>query len=176
LPSFFSVEVGDSVTNGYATLRWNVSTNVWDAVIKGQLVSHADPADFLGAETKWGTLTPEHTRVFTFGIGYTENPPGAVTTVISDVIFGGKHYPLTCKPQPSSSAPSSPSTSATPSHSASNPQHASTTPNPSYSTPGGALAITGPSTWLLGAAAVGVLAFGGVLLLASRRRRTKWRA
>lgn len=160
-PSFFSVEVSDPTTNGYATLRWNTGTQQWDAVLKGTLVSHADPTGFIGEQTKWGGLTPA-ARVSTFGVGYTANPPGAGTTTVSEVIFAGTHYPLTCKPSPSSST-SSPT-----------PAHTHTPAAASASAVAGTLPVTGPNWFVFAAAATGFLAFGGVLLLAARRRRNRF--
>lgn len=113
-PSFFSVEVRDQTTDAYGTLRWNKSTAMWDLVAKGELISKADPKDFIGVETKWGKFT-EATRVVTFGVGYTANPPGAKKVVVSLIHFMGKDYNLTCEKEvdPSATPTKSPTTSPT---------------------------------------------------------------
>ena len=96
-PSFFSVEVRDESTGAYGTLRWTGST--WTLTTNVDTFSHAEPADFIGTDTKWGELT-DAARVFSFGVGYTANPPGTVVTVVSSVTFAGNTYDLTCEPKP----------------------------------------------------------------------------
>ncbi len=88
---------------------------------------------------------------------------------------GCESYPIRVFSTP---APSQ-STSVKPSTSASNPHHVSSTPNPPVNGPQGgrgALAVTGPSGWVFAALSVGVAAFGGVLLIAARRRRINFKA
>lgn len=176
--SFFSVEVSGS-DGGYGTLRWNTTTSKWNLVTGGQFYENTDPAKLVD-------MPPAHRshHVVSFGVGYTANPPGTVTTVVSSVSFGGKTYDLTCKPAPSSSS-ASPSTSASASASASvssNPSAsgssspaagAVTTTSPAV---GGGLAITGPGTALIVAGALVTLGAGIVLFVFTRRRRVRFTA
>lgn len=170
-PSFFSVEVSDPTTNGYGTLRWNTDTQMWDLTTNLGQFSHADPVDFVGTDTKWGKLTAT-TRVSTFGIGYTANPPGTKTVVVSEVIFGGEHFPLTCKPPVTLKPTVKPKPSASTSHIPGVGVH--TILNPPQNGP--ALAVTGPDGRVLGAGAAVLALLGGALLVVSRRRKTHFRA
>lgn len=111
--SFFSVEVVNENGSGYATLRYNRSTHLWNLVTGGQFYEHADPAVLVDMPP-----TDRSHRVVSFGVGYTKNPPGSVTTVVSSVAFGGEAYPLTCAP-PTTPPTTSPTTSASPSSSVS---------------------------------------------------------
>lgn len=115
-PSFWSVEVRAN-TGAYGTLRWNQSAEMWQITIGADATkpavtpgtfSGADPVALLeGKVTKWGAFDAT-TKVVTFGVGYTNSPPGTVATVVSKVTFQGNPYDLTCKPpvQPSASASS----------------------------------------------------------------------
>lgn len=111
LNSFFSVEVRDSTTGGYGTLRWNTSTHVWDLVTNLGSFSHAHPVDFIGTDTKWGKLTA-NTKVVSFGVGYVNSPNNGTDTVVSKVYFGGHTYDLTCQ-HPEGTPCASQSTSTT---------------------------------------------------------------
>jgi LPXTG-motif cell wall-anchored protein len=179
-PSFFSVEV-TGTDGGYATLRWDTATGKWTMVTGGQLYTNAGPAALVDM------VTPHKSHhVVSFGVGYTANPPGTVTTVVSSVTFGGKTYDLTCKPAPSSSSASptaSPSTSASTSAGASPSTTASSssggavvTTGPTPPAASGGLPITGPQTGMVAAGAVAILAAGALLLLLVRRRRTRFTA
>ncbi|WP_250029835.1 hypothetical protein [Paractinoplanes maris] len=120
--SFFSVEV-NSGPGTYATLRWNATTAKWEMTTGGQFYTDADPDKLVDLPP----VKKSH-QVVSFGVGYTNSPPGTVTTVVSSVSFRGFTYDLTCQPKPepttSSSSPTpspsvSTSTSASPSASAS---------------------------------------------------------
>jgi hypothetical protein len=186
--SFFSVEIRDATTDAYATLRWNKVTAKWDASINGQSYSKDKPSDFVGVVTKWGTIT-DNARVVSFGVGYTATPPGSVPTTVSSVTFAGKTYPLTCKPEPSTSQSSShsasPSASASASASASHSASPSASVSSSHTSGVGAAGDNGSSGGLpvTGAAAGGIaggaavlLAAGGVLFVMARRRKVKFTA
>lgn len=109
-PSFFSVEVGEPGTYaGYATLRWNPSTSKWTMVVGGTQYENASPKLLVGM------VTPaKSSNLLSFGVGYTNSPPGKVDTVVSSVTFAGKTWPLTCAPKPSASAKPSGSASSAP--------------------------------------------------------------
>jgi LPXTG-motif cell wall-anchored protein len=108
-PSFFSVEVWDSDGSGYATLRWNTETDKWNMVRQGQLYENDNPAALVEMVTP---ARSHHVR--TFGVGYTQNPPGTVTTVVSSVKFNGVTYDLTCpEPEPTQTATPEPTETAT---------------------------------------------------------------
>lgn len=181
-PSFFSVEV--SGDGKYGTLRWNTTESYWEATSQGEQHHDTDPAALADA-------FPVHLshHLMSFGVGYTNTPPGTVTTVVSGISFAGQKYDLTCvttSPSPSASSSSaSPSPSATVSHtaspSASTARPASTRPTParSSSTPaaGGSLPITGPSVPLIvGAGAALLLAGFTALYLAHHRRKVRFTA
>jgi hypothetical protein len=180
-PSFFSVEITDK-DGAYGTLRWNPAEGEhgeWDLVTNLGQFHHADPADFIGTATKWGEIT-EDTRVFTFGVGYTQNPPGTVDTTVSSVTFAGKTYDLTC--QPATIAPTTPTTPATtapttPPITTSSSSGAGAVPGSSDGTGGtGALAVTGAPTVPITVGAVVLLLLGGGLYWITRRRRTTFQA
>jgi hypothetical protein len=152
--SFFSVEVRDVDGSGYATLRYNRSTHLWNLVTGGQFYEHANPAILVDMPP----VDRSH-QVISFGVGYTKNPPGTVTTVVSRVTFNGNSYPLTCAPpttsptasasasqsasvSPSASTSASASASASASVSASASQSASASPSATRTTP----ATTRPTT------------------------------
>lgn len=172
--SFFSVEV--SGDGKYGTLRWNSAEGYWEATSQGEQHHDVSPVALADA-------FPIHLshKVVSFGVGYTNTPPGTVATVVSSVSFSGKTYALTCAPvvQTTSPAPHTSSTSPAP-HSS------STTPKPhnSSSTPAGAvhtggpegeggssLPVTGPSVgWIVGLGVL-VLGTGAGLIFLSRRRK-----
>lgn len=175
-PSFFSVEVVNTDGTGYATLRWNSTTHVWDMVTGGQLYSNASPVLLVDMPA-----SHKSHRVVSFGVGYTANPPGTVTTVVSTVKFGRHFYSLRCKPAPSSSSASpsasvSTSASASPSASTSSSPAGAVVTTTTTSAGSGGLAITGPSTGLKVGGAVLVVGAGGALFLLARRRRVRFTA
>lgn len=183
-PSFFSVEVRDT-TGAYGTLRWNPTTEEWSITIGAATSpSHdpnttpgtftdASPVELLdGKVSKWGAFT-ETTKVVSFGVGFTLNPPGDVTTVISQVKFQGETYSLTCVPA-SSSASASASSSASPSTTGS--ASPDTTSGPPVIGAAPTLPVTGPGiAWLIGGGVL-ILGIGGVLILAARKRKTEFTA
>src|SRR5262245_61831571 len=165
-PSFFSVEVWDGTATApaagtYATLRWDVTTSKWVMVTGGQVYTNADPA----ALVDMPAIHKGHT-VRSFGVGYTANPPGTVTTVGDSVTFAGH----TC-PRPRQAGRSG---GASGSASASAPASRSTSASPSSAAP--TLPLTGSSPWPYVATAGGLLAAGAVLVLVARRRRTRFEA
>jgi hypothetical protein len=92
--SFFSVEVINTDGTGYGTLRWNTTTSKWNMVANnGTFYENTSATAVVNAAGK------SHT-VVRFGVGFTLNPPGTVTTTVSAVIFNGTTYSLTC-PTPS---------------------------------------------------------------------------
>lgn len=158
-PSFFSVEVRNGDGSGYATLRWNNSTSKWNMVTGGTFYENASAAVLV-------TL-PEPDKsssLLSFGVGYTNSPPGTVDTVVSSVTFRGVKYDLTCKPKPSASASASQSATAAPS--------ASTTP---VANPG--LPVTGaPVPFVIGAGIVLVALGVGAVVLSRRRNNIQTEA
>ncbi len=98
-PSFFSVEVRNGDGSGYATLRWNTTTSKWNMVVAGTFYENANAADLVKM-----TTPPRSSSLLSFGVGYTNSPPGTVDTTVSSVTFKGVKYDLTCKPAPSQSA------------------------------------------------------------------------
>lgn len=137
-PSFFSVEVRNADGSGYATLRWNQGTGKWNMVTGGQFYENESPA----ALVKMPPVA-KGKNVFSFGVGYTKNPPGTVATVVRTVTFNGTVYDLSC-PQPTRApkpvddgtippghpVPTSPSATVSPSASTTSP-----TSSPSTSVP-----------------------------------------
>lgn len=108
----FSVEIRDANKN-YGTLRWDGS--LWSITIGAGSVNGGGPAtdgtwsdaslaDLMkNKRTKWGTTNfDDTTKVVSFGVGYTENPPGTVETIVSSVTFGGQMISLV-KPAPAPS-------------------------------------------------------------------------
>ncbi|MCW2938464.1 MAG: pas57 [Actinomycetia bacterium] len=137
-PSFFSVEVSGT-DGGYATLRWDTGANKWTMVTGGQLYSDTSPATLVDQ------VTPHKSHhVVSFGVGYTANPPGTVTTLVHSVKFNGHDYSLACHtkptPTPTTGSPSPSPTGTTPS-----PAPSSTTPGeaPAPSPVTGDLPVTG---------------------------------
>ncbi len=193
-PSFFSVEVVNDDGTGYATLRYNRSTHLWDMVVAGNLYSDANPDALVGKVTP-----PKSKKVVRFGVGYTKNPPGTKKVVVSNVSFQGKEYSFKCvKPTSSPTVSTSPSVSAsptqttTPSSSSSPSTTATSTASPSSSATTGpsatssqspvpipsvagnddpSLPVTGPSLGaiILGALTAVALGIGAIFL--TRRRR-----
>lgn len=96
LTSFFSVEVYDDTTQGYATLRWDTATHVW--VLGGTSTTHASAKDFVGATTRSGKVLTANTRVVSFGVGYVANPANGTPTLVSAVIFRNRRHSLACAP------------------------------------------------------------------------------
>jgi len=89
-PSFFSVEVDGGVAGSYGTLRYNPTNNKWSMVANmGTFYEDTSPTVVVTQAGK------SHT-VVRFGVGFTLNPPGTVTTVVSSVTFNGTTYSLTC--------------------------------------------------------------------------------
>jgi hypothetical protein len=182
-PSFFSVEVRDSDGSGYATLRWNASSHLWDMTTGGQTYSNANPTALVLSKGK-------SKNVFSFGVGYTKNPPGTVTTTVASVSFNGQVWKLDCPrfipskpvddtvppghPVPSTSATVTTPPTVTPSESTGSPEpDESSSDDPIVAGAGGSeptLPVTGPRMAL--AIAGGAVLIGtGVLVLAVTRRR-----
>lgn len=171
-PSFFSVEVTNA-NGAYGTLRWNPTAAKWLIVIgagngaTAGTFEDANPVTLLtGKVTKWGAFDPATAKVVSFGVGYTENPPGTVATTVSSVTFADTKYSLVCV-APSQSASTSASASVSPSAS----RTASTSATP---TPGASLPITGDRAALYTGIGIGVLALGGVLAWIGRKRRIRF--
>lgn len=104
--SFFSVEVRDDKGN-YGTLRWNGAS--WVIVIgaggtaTAGTFTDANPVTLLtGKRSKWGSedFNLAATKVVSFGVGYTLNPPGTVKTTVKSVTFAGTTYKLDCPTKP----------------------------------------------------------------------------
>jgi len=196
-PSFFSVEVSGT-DGGYATLRYNRLTHLWNMVTGGQFYEHADPDELVDMPP----VKRSHT-VVRFGVGYTKNPPGTVKTTVTAVSFQGKAYTFSCTPptqSPSatpsatatgtpsaSSATTSPGSSSTPTGSATPSATRSATATPTatrsatrsalpdiagFETPeqDDGLPVTGASLSFIIAGAAGLLVAGGALLWWTRRR------
>jgi hypothetical protein len=167
--SFFSVEVANSDGSGYATLRWNVDTSKWEMTTGGQFYTDENPSKLVDLKGK------SH-HIVRFGVGYTANPKGTVTTVVSSVSFHGTKYDLTCQP-PVVTTP--PTTKATPtaSHtvtakpSTSSPSHPVGGAAAGGGSSGGALAITGPSGGVIAGVAGALVFFGALALWAVRKRK-----
>lgn len=176
--SFFSVEVLNTAGTGYGTLRFNTDSGKWEMTSGGNFFTDSSPVAVVDHFGK------SH-HVFSMGVGYTNTPPGTVTTTVSAVKFGKHVYSLKCKPVVSSSSASpSPSVSASASHST------SASPSPSHSASHsasaggavaggsdsgtGALAVTGPNGWAIGGTAAVLLAGGASLLFLSRRRKARF--
>lgn len=177
LDDFFSIEVYSTADpHGYATLRYNATgPHVGEWNIGGTDYYDTDAV-------RLATGHNRSTNVVSFGVGYVATPATGTRTVVSSVTFHGVTYPLTCKPdvKPSTSSSSptpKPSTSSSKPHSSiSHSTTAAAGAGSAGGTDGGALAITGVSTWQIVVASVGVLAFGGLLLMLGRRRRTRFSA
>lgn len=192
-PSFFSVEVWeDASPSGYATLRWNSTTSKWDMVTGGEIYSATTPA----ALVDMPAVHKSHT-VRSFGVGYTNSPPGTVAAVVSSVTFGGTAYNLTCAPaaSPSSSSPSpshssasptasaSHTASASPSASASRSASVSASPSRSAVVIGSPIRTEPPALALTGSNSAAAFTIGGALILLgvvgialSRYRRRRFEA
>jgi hypothetical protein len=170
--SFFSVEVRNGNGTGYATLRWNTSTSKWEMTTGGTFYENASAAELV--------KMPEPDRssfLVSFGVGYTNSPPGTVATVatvVSAISFKGVSYDMKCVP-PASSSSSSASASASSSSkppsasaSATASQSASTSSTPSASTSSAPVLTPGSSAGLplTGTPVVLLASIGGSLLLA----------
>lgn len=95
IPDFFSAEVWNAADgSGYATLRWNSVSNLWEVTTGGATHTDTDPANLL-------TSLGKSTTIESFGVGYTNNPPGTVTTLVSSISFAGTTYKLNCPVAPS---------------------------------------------------------------------------
>jgi LPXTG-motif cell wall-anchored protein len=154
-PSFFSVEVVSPNTNAYGTLRWVLADSVWSITIGpgGSATAgtfyNADPVALLTDKvTKWGAFDLATATVVSFGVGYTQNPPGTIETVVSEVEFAAQTYDLTCQP---------PTTTGT------DPETTTTT--------GGELPKTGANLTGLLATGVALVLVGAATVLVLRRRR-----
>lgn len=144
-PSFFSVEVRNGDGTGYATLRWNTDTLKWNMVTGGQFYENATAAGVVAM-----TTPPKSSTLLSFGVGYTKNPPGTVTTLVKSVTFKGTKYELSCKPAQSSSSSGSASASASGSSSSKPPTQSSTSqpPTASASSTSAAPSASGSTTTL----------------------------
>lgn len=176
-PSFFSVEV-HGVSGAYGTLRWDDGAGKWSITIgagtapdgtaatAGQHTDVSPEALLAGKVTKWGAFDPDTDKVISFGVGYTQNPPGTVTTTVSSVTFNGTTHNLKCQPEQTEPSPTPTAVPTTPAATSRPPE----------------LALTGNEP-------TKPLALGGVLLLAGisaiaglawwqrrRDRRTEFRA
>lgn len=194
-PSFFSVEVRNP-SGAYGTLRWNPTTSKWSITIgagtgpggaatAGTFEDASPVALLAGKVTKWGAFAPGTDVVVSFGVGYTQSPPGTVTTKVTSVTLQGAAYPTFCLPVQSSSSasasasssskpPTTPPTSASSSASASASATASAstsqTPVPVVPAAGDRLPTTGAKLIVIGAIGVGLVLLGvGALLLLKRR-------
>jgi hypothetical protein len=185
-PSFFSVEVRNADGSGYATLRWNPSTSKWSMVASGQLFEHATASELVKM-----TTPAKSSFLLSFGVGYTNSPPGTVATVVSSVTFRGTTYDLKCAssssgtsasasassspsskpPSASASGSASASASASATASATASASASTTPPPVTV---GRLPTTGSSTIPLIAGTGGVLLLAGAALALWAYRRSRY--
>lgn len=153
-PSFFSVEVRNGDGSGYATLRWNTDTDKWNMVTGGQFYENTSASALVLMATP-----PKSSNLLSFGVGYTNSPPGTNTAVVSKVTFRGVDYPLTCAPpvQPSPSA-----SSASPSPSGS----ASTTPVTQPTLP-----VTGTRPYFIAATGAIAVFLGIAIIVAFRKKK-----
>ena len=194
IPDFFSIEVVNDDGTGYATLRWNSTSSLWEVTTGGATHTDTDPAALL---TGLGKST--HAR--TFGVGYTNAPPGTVTSLVSKISFQGVDYVFACAvptvtvnvpgptvtitknqtvtvtaPAPTQSATATPSPSPTP----------TPTLSPSTSTPGviptfspasssGSDGGNGLLPWGIGVAALAGAGLAAAAL-AKRRRANSYQA
>jgi LPXTG-motif cell wall-anchored protein len=195
-PSFFSVEVSGT-DGGYATLRYNRLTHLWEVVTGGQFYADADPDKLVDLPP----VKRSHT-VVRFGVGYTKSPPGTVKTTVTAVSFQGKAFTFLCpspvdpspsqspsatlsptpsasQTSPSPSGSSTATTSASPSSSVtrtptSSPSRASQTPLvPADAGDSGRLPTTGASLPLFIAAGAALVVAGGLALFVARKRRRR---
>lgn len=89
LPDFFSVEVANDDGSGYATLRWNEVDSKWSVTVSGNTTEGDDPAALLTAQNK-----SLHGR--SFGVGYTNAPPGTAVSLVTSISFMNVVYKLSC--------------------------------------------------------------------------------
>jgi LPXTG-motif cell wall-anchored protein len=180
--SFFSVEVRNADGSGYATLRWNTTSHKWNMTTGGQFYEDLSPTELVKK-----TTPAKGNMVFSFGVGYTANPPGTKATTIGSVKFKGKSYDLTCyppkasaSPSPSKSATGKPSTSSSASASTSASASASHTagavPSATTSAPAGSLPVTGPKVTVAAILGLIMLAFGAFLVYRSRKNKVRFTA
>ena len=177
--SFFSVEIRDE-NGAYGTLRWNTSTSMWDLIAKGNLVSKANPADFVGVETKWGTITTA-TKVISFGVGYTNSPSSDVKTLVKSVTWAGQTWKLDCV-----RTPTNPPTTTKPpvTQPPTEPTTESPSPDETPVGPGGddggagaaSLPVTGAPVGLIAGGGISILLLGAGVVLATRKRKTRYTA
>lgn len=188
-PSFFSVEVRNADGSGYATLRWNPATSKWSMVVSGTLFENSSASELVKMSTP-----AKSSFLLSFGVGYTNNPPGTVATVVSSVTFRGTTYSLKCassssssssasasasssssskpasqSPSGSSSATSSPSATTTATATAS----ASTSTTPAPVVPAGSsggLPLTGINLWVLGGVGLALVCAGAAALVLLKKR------
>lgn len=169
----------------YATIVVTADGKFWSSKIPagdpgGQSHPVDTAVDLVGLAALPGKTLTASTHVVTVGVGV-GNGDGA-GRLVSSVTFHGHTYDLTCHP-------ASPSPSTSTSHTAApttKPTVRPTSPSTSHAaavgghttdpTGGGALAITGINAWQVAAAGVGLLAFGGAVFLALRRRRWTFEA
>lgn len=181
---FFSIEVANpSAPVHYGTLRYEATgphAGTWN--IGG--TSLYSPVNPTGMELEeFAAGNNRSTNVVSFGVGYPNTPSDGVATVVSSIKFHGTTYPLTCKPEVTTSPTntSSPTTKPTASHSA------TVKPSTSSSHPvaggagqgsdnGGALAITGSNDWAIGGTAAALLIVGGGVFWMTRKRKVKFSA
>jgi LPXTG-motif cell wall-anchored protein len=177
-PSFFSVEVRNG-SKAYGTLRWNTTGTFdgkWSITIGAGTgpdgpatdgtFAHDDPVTLLtGKVTKWGAFDPTTAKVVSFGVGYTNSPPGTKTVVVKRVNFKGQ-YDLTCPPvQPSASASAPQSPTPAPSGGGT----PSTRPVGQDTLP-----LTGTKPLYIAGLAGVILILGGSLAIWGRRRKTQF--
>jgi hypothetical protein len=171
-PSFFSVEVNKAGGGGYGTLRWNPATSKWSMVANGGTFYEDASAAKVVEDAGKGTL------VTSFGVGFTANPPGTTTVIVKAVHFNGATWNLTCPK--TSASPTPTKTSASPTKSASATPTRSVRPTGSRSSAAGvagpSLPVTGPGIGVLVGSGAVVLALGIGLVVATRRRRSKFAA
>lgn len=142
LTSFFSVEVGSP---GYATLRWDTVQQKWN--IGGTDIWSDDPSTFVAGNNK--NLTTDSV-VLSFGVGYVNTPDNGIQTIVSSVSFNGQVYNLQCKPEATATT---------------------TAPTTTTTSTVATLPVTGESsTKWIGAAGVGLIVAGAILLFLRKKR------
>ena len=167
-PSFFSVEVNKAEGGGYGTLRWNPSNNKWSMVANGGTFYEDTSAAKVVSDAGKGTL------VTSFGVGFTKNPAGTTNVTVKSVNFNGTTWDLTC-----AASPTPTKTSATPKPSGSTSKATATPSRTRSSAPtvaGPSLPVTGPGTGILVGVGGAVVVLGIGLLVATRRRNSKFQS
>ena len=97
IADFFSIEVVNDDHTGYGTLRWDDTAKDWEVTKSGVTTASLDPAALLT-----GLGLSLHAR--SFGVGYTNSPPGTVASLVSSISFRTTVYKLSCltvSPSPS---------------------------------------------------------------------------